>query len=165
MYSLRCLREGLNYIEHCLGKLYEKGEAWAVPWKTYHADKISLLRANEPAITVVIRFPCVSQIRCVNIIKNISLCSADLQQIPPGIVVLRKDDKLALISFPTHQGTFLLLLLCKQERDGLCWASPKENGLQGDGGSGFGTWLSVLYHLVLLCTSFLYSLAFGFSFL
>ena len=39
----------------------------------HHVAKISLLRANEPVITVVIRFPCASQIRCVNIIKKISL--------------------------------------------------------------------------------------------
>ena len=36
----------------------------------HHVAKISLLRANEPVITVMIRFPCASQIRCVNIIKK-----------------------------------------------------------------------------------------------
>lgn len=63
----------MDYTEYCLGKLYEKDEARTAPWKTHHAAKNSLLRANEPVITVVIKFPCASQIRCVNIVKKISL--------------------------------------------------------------------------------------------
>lgn len=61
----------------------------------------SVLRGNERVITAMIGFPCTSQIKCVNIIKSISLCSTDLQQVLPGILVLREENKLALISFPT----------------------------------------------------------------
>lgn len=60
----------------------------------------SVLQGNEHVITAMIGFPCTSQIRCVNIIKTISLCSTDLQRALPGILVLREDNKLALISFP-----------------------------------------------------------------
>lgn len=81
----------------------------------YHAGKVSIVRTDEQVIIVMIRFPCTSQIRCVNIINNISLCSTDLQQVPPSILVLRKDNKLALISFPAYFSEFLLSPLCEQE--------------------------------------------------
>lgn len=100
-------QKGLNYAEQCLERLHAKDEAQAAPWKTYRAAKVSILRASECVIIVMIKFPCTSQIRCVNIIKNISLCSADLQQLSPSILVFRKDNKLALISFPTHWSKFL----------------------------------------------------------
>lgn len=64
---------------------------------------------------VMIMFPCTSQIKCVNIINNNSLCSTDLQQVPPSILVLRKDNKLTLISFTAHWSEFLLSPLCEQE--------------------------------------------------
>lgn len=121
----------MNGTEHCLRRLHEKDDAQAAPRRTYHAAKISTPRANERVIIVMIRFPCTSQIRCVNIIKNISLCSADLQQFPPGILVLSKDNKLALISFPTHCSEFFLSPLCQREREGLCWTSPWDRGLWG----------------------------------
>lgn len=61
----------------------------------------SILQGNERVITAMIGFPCTSQIRCVNIIRNISLRGTDLQQVLPGILVQREENKLALISFPT----------------------------------------------------------------
>lgn len=61
----------------------------------------SIPRGNERVITAMIGFPCTSQIRCVNIIRNIFLWSTDLQQVLPGILVRRGENKLALISFPT----------------------------------------------------------------
>lgn len=108
------LREGLNHAEHHLERLPEKDEAQVAPWKMYHAGKMSIVRTDERVIIVMIRFPCTSQIRCVNII-NISLCSTDFQQVPPSILFLRKDNKLALISFPAHWSEFLLSPLCEQE--------------------------------------------------
>lgn len=94
--------KGLYYAEHRLERLHAKDEARATPWKPYHVAKVSIPRARECVIIVMIKFLCTSQIRCVNIIKNISLCSADLQQLSPSILVFRKDNKLALISFSIH---------------------------------------------------------------
>lgn len=65
---------GLNDAACCPGRLHKENEAWIAPWITYHAAKISILRANDRVIIIMIRFPCTAQIRCVNIIKNISLC-------------------------------------------------------------------------------------------
>lgn len=131
---------------------FRKDEAQAIPQRTYHAAKISTPKANERVIIVMIRFPCTSQIRCVNIIKNISLCGTDLQQFPPSILVLSKDNKLALISFPTRCSKFLLSPLCKQEseRGGLSRTSPLDRNLWGEGGSRPGMWFSVPYYLMLV---------------
>lgn len=61
----------------------------------------SILQGSVCVITAMIGFLCTSQIRCVNIIRNISLWGTDLQQVLPGILVQREENKLALISFPT----------------------------------------------------------------
>lgn len=61
----------------------------------------SIPQGRERVITAMIGFLCTSQIRCVNIIRNISLWGTDLQQVLPGILVQREENKLALISFPT----------------------------------------------------------------
>lgn len=93
----------------------------------------------------MIRFPCTSQIRCVNIIENISLCSADFQQVPARILVLGKDNKLTLIS----SRKVLLSPLCKQVREALL-AFPRGKWSVGRGGSRPGPGLAVLCYLVWL---------------
>ena len=121
--------------KHCLlSQRPQRGFEWCrtlsrkTPWKRWCLS-CTLQNTMQPryvywgphecVITAMIRFLCTSQIRCVNIVKNISLCSTDLQQFPLGILVPRKDNKLVLIIFPAHWDKLLLFTLCKQEREGL----------------------------------------------
>jgi hypothetical protein len=158
--STYSLIQGLNHVEHSPGTLPGKQEVQATPWRAYHATDMSALWANEHGIIVMIRFLCTSQIRCVNIIKTISLCSTGLQQVLPSILVLRKDNKLALISFPTCWSKSLLSLLCKQERGRLPGLPLRKVVCGGMGTAGLaGMWYSV----VQLWTSHLYPLALDFS--
>lgn len=118
------------------------------PQKAYHTAAGVYCEAMSVLLQLWLGFyDCASQIRWVNIIKNISLCSTDLQQGLPGILVLREENKLALISFPTCWRKTLVTVVQPGEKELLPWTLLEEGGSGGRWSTGLADVWPVLPQL------------------